>query len=85
MLTIYASDRWERVAERLGPAGRSVWDDDGEVHERYKKYYASLPKPPPFTYEEILTMVEASWEGISLEEAGPEEPVQDQPGLDQPQ
>ena len=85
LLTIYASDRWERVAERLEAAGRDSWDEDGEVHERYKKYYASLPKPRPFTYEEILTMVEASWEGISLEEAVPEEPAQDQPGLDEPQ
>ena len=68
LLTIDAKPQWQRVREKLRTAGRKAWDGDGDVWRRFKQLEPNRPKPKPLTYEEILVLVEASWEGISLEE-----------------
>jgi len=65
LLTIEASTKWPIVKQKLQIAGKPAFDADGEVAELLSRYYKSRKRL--FTYEEILKMVEASWEGVSLE------------------
>jgi len=67
LLTINASELWPLVRKRLEAAGKTAWDGESEVYERFKRYYEGLPPPKPLTYDEILDLVEASWDGIPLD------------------
>lgn len=79
LLTILASDRWPVVRTKLQEAGKPPNDGNGEVEDLLSQYYKSQLRL--FTYEEILTMVEASWEGVTLED---EPLVEDNPPVTPP-
>ncbi|MEM6900385.1 MAG: hypothetical protein AAF583_11495 [Pseudomonadota bacterium] len=72
LITIMAADLWPIVKQRLADARRPEWDADNEVWNRVKAFEEkraaerSGTRDSLYSYEEILEMVEASWDDIDI-------------------
>jgi len=72
LITIMAGDHWPLVTQRLAKAARPAWDADNEVWKRSKAFdekraaESSRTRDTIYSYEEILEMVEASWDDIDI-------------------